>query len=106
MQMEDKVISGFLTGIKDLRAKIRAIYFFGSRVRNDYRPDSDYDLLIVTEKKDRELKDKLYDSVMDVLIETGKYISLKIFSLEQFNYLSSIPTLFMERILKEGVKIG
>ena len=104
--MKDKVLSKFLTSIQPLSSKIREIYFFGSRVRKDFRPDSDYDLLVVTKEKDLRLKDKLFDSVMDVLLATGKYISLKIYPLAEFKRLSSIPTLFMRNILREGVKIG
>lgn len=104
--VEEKVLSKFLASIKSLRPKIKAIYLFGSRARKDFRPDSDYDLLVVTEKKDLELKDKLFASVMDTLLGTGKYISLKVFPLDKFNRLSAIPTLFMEKVLKEGIKIG
>ena len=50
--------------------------------------------------------DRLYDAVIDILTETGKVISLKIFNEEEFNRLSSIPTPFMSKILKEGIKIG
>lgn len=104
--VEDDILASFLSSIAPLKPQINAIYLFGSRARKDFRPDSDYDLLIVTEKKDLKLKDKLFDSVIDILLKTGKYISLKVFPLEEFNRLSGIPTVFMENILKEGIKIG
>ena len=94
-----EIISPFVNDIKDM-------YLFGSRCRNDWRPDSDYDILILLEKKDREVIDKLYDAVMDVLLMTGRLISLKIFTTSEFNRLKSIPTPFVSRVLKEGKKIG
>lgn len=104
--MEDKIIKRFLSLIGSVRKKIKVIYLFGSRARGDEKPYSDYDLLFVMKKKDRGAMDRLYDAVMDILIETGKVLSLKIFKEEEFNRLSAIPTPFMSKVLKEGIKIG
>lgn len=104
--MEDKIIIRFLSLIKSLKNKIKSIYLFGSRARGDEKPYSDYDLLFVMKEKDKTAVDKLYDAVIDVLLETGKVFSLKIFKEEEFNKLSSIPTPFMSKVLKEGIKIG
>lgn len=105
-QVNDEVITGFLNSISPLMDSIKGIYLFGSRCRDDWRPDSDYDILIVFDKKERQLIDRCYDAVMDVLLETGKLVSLKIFSLSEFNHFKSIPTPFIENVLKEGVQIG
>jgi predicted nucleotidyltransferase len=104
--MNDDVVSTFLNAIAVLNHHIAEIYQFGSRCRDDWRPDSDYDILIVLNRKDREVIDKLYDAVMDVLLSTGRLISLKIFSLSEFNRLKAIPTPFMQNVLREGKKIG
>jgi len=58
--------------------------------------------------KEREppMIDKLYDAVLDILLETGKVLSLKIFKEEEFEKLASIPTPFMSKVLKEGIVIG
>ncbi len=103
---DDPVIRRFLSHLKPLSKEIKSVYLFGSRSRDDWRPDSDYDILIVLERKDRALIDKLYDIVMDILLETGRLVSLKIFTETEFNRLSSIPTPFMQNVLKEGVKLG
>ena len=100
------MIRKFLSLVKSVKSKIRSIYLFGSRARGDQKPYSDYDLLLVMKKKDRAVIDRLYDAVIDILVETGKVLSLKIFREEEFDRLSSIPTPFMKRVLKEGIKIG
>lgn len=86
------------------------MYLFGSRCRDNWRPDSDYDILIVLEKKDRLIIDKLYEAVIEILISilisTGRLISLKIFTVSEFNRLKSIPTPFMHNVMTEGIKIG
>ena len=104
--MRDIVIKEFLSLISSLRENIEEMYLFGSRCGKNWRPDSDYDILIVLEKKDRVIIDRLYDAVIEILLSTGRLISLKIFTLSEFNRLSSIPTPFMSNVLKEGIKIG
>jgi predicted nucleotidyltransferase len=104
--MPDVIIDKFLSKTHDLARKLKAVYLFGSRARGDDKPYSDYDLLVVMETRDEGLVDKLYDAVVAVLLETGKVISLKIFCEADFKRLSSIPTPFMARVLKEGIKIG
>jgi predicted nucleotidyltransferase len=89
----------------DARDTIRFI-LFGSRAREDWRPDSDYDVLVVVPRKDRRIVDGLYDGVMDVLLETGILISLKVFDEKRFERLKSIPTPFMANVMAEGVEIG
>lgn len=104
--MDDKIIKKFQDIILPLSEHIKGMYLFGSRCRDDWRPDSDYDILIVLEKRERAIIDKLYDAVMDVLLSTGRLISLKIFTLSEFNRLKSISTPFIVNVLKEGKKIG
>lgn len=105
--MNDSIVKNFLDKISPLMEQhIKEIYLFGSRCRDDWRPDSDYDILIVLEKKDRTVIDRLYDAVMDTLLSSGRLISLKIFTVSEFNRLKSIPTPFVNNVLTEGIKIG
>lgn len=102
----DLIIERFLSLLLPLLKDTEAAYLFGSRCRGDWRPDSDYDILIVFENKDREVISRLYDAVMDILLDTGRLISLKIFTVSEFNRLKSIPTPFMQNIINEGIKLG
>lgn len=86
--------------------RIEDMYLFGSRCRDNWRPDSDYDILIVLRKKDRMVVDRLYDAVMDVLLSTGRLISLKIFTVSEFNRLKSIPTPFIQNVTTGGIRLG
>lgn len=102
----DKPLQIFLEKIKGVRSQIRELKLFGSRARGNAKPDSDYDLFLVVDKKNAPLMDALYDAVIDVLLDTGRLISLKVFSREEFNRLSDLHTPFMQAIGKEGVAIG
>ncbi len=100
------IVERFLSLILPLGEEIKEVYLFGSRCRDDWRPDSDYDILIVVKKKDRGLISKLYDAVMDILLDTGRLISLKIFTASEFDRLKSIPSPFTNNVIKEGIKLG
>jgi predicted nucleotidyltransferase len=104
--MYDDIIEQFLKDISSIDSKIKEMFLFGSRSREDWKPDSDYDILIVLEKKEREIISKLYDAVIDILLSSGKLISLKIFSESEYIRLKSIPTPFMSNVLNEGRRIG
>lgn len=107
----DRVINKFVNGLEALclKEKIEKIYLFGSRAKGTERPDSDYDLLLVMRGKEnvnQALREKMYDLAMDVLLETGRLISLKILKKEDYERLCSLETPFIENVLKEGMRIG
>lgn len=103
----DPIVQRFLKKIGSVRRKIEAAYLFGSRARGTDRPDSDYDLLlVVTQSFSLSDKDRLYDRVVEMLLETGRLVSLKIFKEKEFKRLSALRTPFIENVLKEGIKVG
>jgi predicted nucleotidyltransferase len=106
-RMDDPTLHSFLARISSVRSTIQAIYLFGSRAKGTERPDSDYDLLLVV-SPEFTLKDKdaLYDGVMDVLLETGRLVSLKIFREPEFRRLRELRTPFMRHVLTEGIQVG
>lgn len=104
--MKDKVVEQFLGLIQPLMKYMVEIYLFGSRCGDDWRPDSDYDILIILRKKDKVVREKLYDAVMEVLLSTGRLISLKIFTVSEFNRLKSIRTPFISNVIAKGIKLG
>lgn len=104
-QCEDSIVKRFLITLLPLKERIKEVYLFGSRSRKDFRPDSDYDILIVVDRKDTAIISDLYDSVIDILLDTGKLVSLKIFTLSEFTRLRSIPTPFMENVTIEGIRL-
>ncbi len=102
----DRIVKKFLKQVAPFGKNIKEIYLFGSRCRDDWKPSSDYDILVVLENKNREIISKLYDAVLDILLTTGRLVSLKIFSLSEFNRLRAIPTPFMANIMSEGIRLG
>jgi predicted nucleotidyltransferase len=86
--------------------EIEKIILFGSVARGDDGENSDIDILIITQNVDDELKieDDIASKAMDIIIETGEHISVKI--RDKNHYAKHIDFPFYIDIEKEGVVIG
>ena len=81
------------------------IILYGSRARGDDRPDSDWDILVLTDypvdlNKERVFRDNLYD----LELETGESLSVFVFSKKDWTTKQKI-TPFYNNVLQEGVVI-
>lgn len=82
---------------------IEKVIFFGSRAKGVGKPWSDYDILIVLNKRDNKIIDEIYEIVTDFQLEQRVDISLKIYKKDDFEMKNALHTPFMERIKKTGV---
>ena len=104
--VEDPTVKVFLASLSSVRERIEKIILFGSRVRGDEKPYSDYDVLLVVEERERNLMDAVHDAVMDALLVTGRLVSPKVFRRRDFDRFSAIPTPFFKNVLREGISLG
>lgn len=102
----DGVLTDFLDGIGSVRSQISTLLLFGSRARGDHRTHSDYDVLVVVSRKSPALLDVLYESVLQVLLDHGRLVSLKVFEEQQFARLQRLGTPFCRRMAMEGQPLG
>jgi len=81
------------------------VILFGSRARGNFRVDSDWDLLILTDypvdmEKERQFRNHLYD----LELETGEPFSVFAFSKDDWVSKQKI-TPFYFNVLSEGVEL-
>ena len=81
------------------------VILYGSRARGDERPDSDWDILVLTDYSvdlitERKFRDKLYD----LELETGEPLSIFVYSKNDWRTKQRI-TPFYENVTQEGVQI-
>ncbi len=81
------------------------VILYGSRARGDERPDSDWDILVLTDYSvdlitERKFRDKLYD----LELETGEPLSIFVYSKNDWRTKQRI-TPFYENVTQEGVRI-
>jgi len=82
---------------------VRYLYAFGSRVRGDFRENSDFDVLVVVNKKTIEVEKRVIDVFVDEEIESGISFDPVIKTTESFSLEQNHNTPFYQNIVKEGV---
>jgi len=81
-------------------------YLFGSRARGDFRPDSDWDILILVDSKQvtNEIEDKFRDGLFDIEIDSGQIISAFIYPKEYWKSILIYSPLY-KKVNKEGIQL-
>ncbi len=89
--------------IKKIDPEARVI-LFGSRARDDYHKDSDWDFLILTKLVvTQDLKNKISDSLFETELETDSVLTGIVQNLDYWNSFSDAP--IFKQIAKDGVEI-
>lgn len=103
---EDKILIKFIARLPgNVRNHVKSIVLFGSRAKNRHTMSSDYDLLVVLDRKSSDVVNGIYDVVVDFLVEHGADISLKIYSEADYNKKVAMGVPFMREIMKHGEKL-
>lgn len=81
-------------------------FLFGSRARGDYRPDSDWDILILIDNLNvtNEIDDKFRNDLYNLEIESGQIISTFIYSKDYWQNTLIYSPLY-NNIKKEGIRL-
>ena len=99
----------FLKTIKEAIFKIAPeahIILYGSRARNDYENDSDWDFLILLkEKSDIRKVEAIRDLLYDIELETGEIINTIIRDVNEWNSTLYKSTSFYKNVIKDAINI-
>lgn len=105
-QKEEEIIKNLEKQLSDrLKSNLVSIRLFGSRARGDFHKESDMDILVVLKYPTENHINFIYDTAMLLNYQSNVYLSVKVFSLKELKYYKSIPTLFIQNLLKEGINI-
>ena len=80
------------------------VILYGSRARRDHAPDSDYDLLILTNREASLKQEDIFrDQIYDIELETGAVLSIMLRHKNQWdsNLYKAMP--FHHNVENEGV---
>lgn len=81
-----------------------SVILFGSRARGDHRPDSDWDVLVLTdEKADFNYQDNLIGAIYKIELEYLQPISTIIRNRQEWEDSAIIP--LYKNVAKEGIAI-
>ncbi len=80
------------------------VILFGSRARGDFRPDSDWDFLILTHKAaSRQLQDSIRDLLYAIELDTGQVITSVIEN--EDIWLKYRESEFYKNVVREGIEV-
>ena len=84
---------------------VRSIIAYGSRVRGDFREDSDFDVFVLVDKKSVALKSRIIDVFYSHELASGIPFSVAIFSREEFDFNAALGSHFIKSMQTEGIVI-
>jgi len=103
----EKALQLFVKSLKDrYEDKVEKIILFGSVARGEDNEDSDVDVLIITSYDSFKMQKLVSEIAVDVLLRTGVYVSAKVMSVDEFNFLRDINSMFYRSLMKEGIPVG
>ncbi len=80
--------------------KIKLMILFGSVARGDYRPDSDIDILVVSDYH-KDIWPKISRIIGDTVLEEGELLSVHVMPENIFNETKDYS--FLTNVLREGI---
>lgn len=110
------LIASFMTKREQILSRIKElisskepradVILFGSRARQDFHADSDWDILVLMDKDKISLADEqsLRHSLYDIELDTGEVLSLLIYSKNEWNNKLKVTPLY-KNVKKEGIKL-
>lgn len=101
---ERNILSKIAETLSDEPAILKIIAF-GSRVRGDFREDSDLDVFVLVDKKNLFIKNRIIDVFYDFELRSDIPFSVVIQSQEEFDFNAALGSPFIKSIREEGIII-
>jgi len=103
-ETEREAVNSFVKQLQEnLGDQIVDIRLFGSKVRGDFRGDSDIDIFILVKERGSDIEDMVSKIEVDHDIEYGLPLSTVLYSLFEYHKNKELGSFFFENVEKEGV---
>ncbi|OGU17475.1 MAG: hypothetical protein A2X61_08810 [Ignavibacteria bacterium GWB2_35_12] len=97
----EQVISKIQKVLKGKYIDFKGVYFYGSRVKDNYNNDSDYDLVIAFDREiDWKFKYEIRDIIYDIELKSELMIDAKIYDIKE---ILNPVTPFRKIVKEEGI---
>jgi len=97
IQRFEKVVRSELSG------NLILLQVFGSKVRGDYKPESDIDVFVLVKKFSPDVMEKIAAISSKISIEQGILISAVVLSESEYGNNRDANTLFVREIDRDGI---
>jgi len=100
----DPVVTAFTEGIaKELGARLKEVWLFGSRARGDHSVDSDYDVVVVADGDEEELHNLVTEKSYAIMCAYDALVGA--LEYDPFIWAREKKTSLGRNILREGIKL-
>ncbi len=102
--LEAQIIESFVKELKGkLGNEIISIRLFGSKVRGDFKNDSDIDIFILLKEKTTRISDIIDNLTADYIFNYNLPLSPVFYDLFEYKKNKELGSFFFESVEKEGV---
>lgn len=105
MLENEKSVLTLIAGALSQETAVRKIVAYGSRVRGDFRRDSDFDVFVLVSKKTPELKSAIRGIFYDHELKYEIPFSVAVLSREEYDINVALGSPFIKSLIEEGVVI-
>lgn len=88
---------------KRLKNNLKKIILFGSHARGDYNDKSDYDILVIVDKKNKSIQDMILDACVEIMDNYYELIGCIVCDEKEWEMKKRFPIGL--NILKEGIEL-
>ncbi|NIM18118.1 MAG: nucleotidyltransferase domain-containing protein [Candidatus Aminicenantes bacterium] len=88
---------------KKLNNRLKKIMLFGSYARGDYTEHSDYDILVVVDKREKFVQDVILDACVEIMDKYYELIGCIVCDEKEWELKKKFPIGL--NILKEGIEL-
>lgn len=100
----DKVTNNFAEIIKNkLKRHLKKIVLFGSHARGDFKEGSDYDFLIIVDKREKQIQEIVLDACVEIMNKYYALVGCIVCDEREWENKKRYPIGL--NILKEGVEL-
>jgi predicted nucleotidyltransferase len=86
-----------------LKNNLKKIILFGSHARGDYTDSSDYDILVIVDKKNRSTQDMILDACVEIMDNYYELIGCIVCDEKEWEMKKRFPIGL--NILREGIEL-
>lgn len=105
-KIEEEAVNEFIKRlVSECKNQVQLVRLFGSKARGDFSKTSDIDILVVVDKDELEVWDRIQEISSATSLKHNIFLSVKVMDTSHFSLLRSVQTGFILNIEREGVDL-
>ncbi|QGP93134.1 Nucleotidyltransferase domain protein [Neomoorella glycerini] len=99
------IVKLYVDTLRKRNLPVKSVILFGSQARGDYEHGSDIDVLVVTEKLDKKIRETIIDEAYEISLKEEIPVIALVYDLEEFQSPLFRAGPFYQNISREGINV-